>query len=140
MNILYRIRLAGSRCPSLATLLPLPVTGCGGLHPDEYANESPRFDPFVFFPGQTRAKGIVQDWCGRVIRCFEVDVEGRVEDNELVLDEGFRYADGKISNREWRIKRKGEGRLKGSAGDILGTALGYIPATPCSGVVAWIGM
>ena len=124
MNVLNRIRRANRKVPSLAALLSLLVAGCSGLHLDDYADGTPRFDPFVFFPGQTRAWGIVQDWRGRVVRRFEVDIEGRVENDELVLDEDFRYADGEISNREWRIKRNGERRLKGTAGDILGTAAG----------------
>lgn len=124
MTVLDRTRLARRRGPWLATLLPLLVTSCGGLHLDEYANASPHFDPFVFFPGKTRAWGIVQDWRGRLVRRFEVDIEGRVENDELLLGEDFRYADGEISNREWRIKRNGERRLKGTARDILGTAAG----------------
>ena len=126
MNVINRIRVASRRVPSLAALLPLLVTGCGGMQLDEYADASPRFDPFVFFSGHTRAWGIVQDWRGLVVRRFEVDIQGRVENDELILDEDFRYADGGTSNREWRIKRNGPGRLKGSAGDILGTAAGGI--------------
>lgn len=100
------------------------VAGCGGLHLNDYANASPRFDPFRYFDGSTRAWGIVQDWRGRVIRRFDVAIEGRVENETLILDESFAYADGERSKRIWRIRRQGDGTLTGRADDIIGDATG----------------
>ncbi len=125
MNLLSRIKLAGRRVPSVALLLPpLLITGCGGLHLEQYADATPQLDPFAFFPGQTRAWGIVQDWRGRVVRRFDVDIVGSTVDDELVLDETFRYADGENATRQWRIKRGADGTLDGHADDIVGPAEG----------------
>lgn len=125
MNLVERFRFASRRGPSLALLLPsLLVTGCGGLHLDEYAGATPAFDPFVFFQGHTRAWGIVQDWRGRVVRRFEVDIDGAVSDGTLTLDESFRYADGELATRQWRLERDADGRIVGRAGDIIDVAEG----------------
>ncbi len=125
MNLVRRFRFASRRGPSLALLLPsLLATGCGGLHLEQYAEATPHFDPFTFFPGQTRAWGIVQDWRGRVVRRFEVDINGRVEHGTLTLDEALRYADGERSTRRWQITRNADGALSGTADDIVDAAEG----------------
>ena len=85
---------------------------------------TPAFDPFTFFPGETRAWGIVQDWRGRIVRRFAVEMDGRIDGQDLVLDEQFRYADGERSTREWRISRTGEGAFTGRASDIVDSATG----------------
>jgi hypothetical protein len=41
-----------------------------------------------------------------------------------VLDEDFVYSDGEKQKRVWRMKYLGEGRYSGTAGDVIGTALG----------------
>ncbi|MGR8918236.1 MAG: DUF3833 family protein [Gammaproteobacteria bacterium] len=125
MNLVSRLRFASRRGPSLAVLLPpLLVTGRGGLHLDEYADRTPAFDPFDFFPGRTRAWGIVQDWRGRVARSFKVDILGSVAEDVLTLNEAFDYADGEKAQRTWHITRTSDGQLTGRADDIVGDARG----------------
>ncbi len=124
MNVMQSLRLAGRRYRPLVLLPPLLAVGCGGLRLEDSAGDSPRFDPFSYFAGQTRAWGIVQDWRGRVVRRFDVDIEGSLENGELRLDEEFRYADGERSTRQWRIQADENGRLSGTADDIVGTAAG----------------
>lgn len=117
-------RAAPPRLPLLLAL-PLLVTGCGSLDVSDYADASPAFDPFVFFDGPVRAWGIVQDWRGRVVRRFDVDIDGSVDGGTLTLDERFRYADGETDTRVWKIEATdGRGRYRGAAGDILGEARG----------------
>lgn len=108
----------------LLLALPLLAGGCSGLQVSDYAADGPAFDPFLFFDGQVRAWGIVQDWRGRVVRRFDVDIDGSVADGTLTLDERFRYSDGETDTRIWRIKRNGERGFTGAAGDILGEAAG----------------
>ena len=48
----------------------------------------------------------------------------RIEDDVLVLDESFVYADGEHATRVWRIKPLGNGEYEGTAGDVVGTARG----------------
>lgn len=115
------------RRPRLPLLLALPLllTGCSSLSVNDYAADTPPFDPFVFFDGRVHAWGIVQDWRGRVVRRFDVDIDGTVDDDVLTLDERFRYADGETDTRVWRIRAAGAaGSYRGTAGDILGEADG----------------
>ena len=120
------LRSAGRRYRPLVFLSPLLAVGCGGLQLEDHAGDAPRFDPFSYFVGQTRAWGIVQDWRGRVVRRFDVDIEGSVENGELRLDEAFRYADGERSTRQWLIRADDSGHLSGTADDIVGTATGGV--------------
>lgn len=126
MNLMQSLRSAGRRYRPLALLSPLLAVGCGGLQLEDNAGAAPRFDPFSYFTGQTRAWGIVQDWRGRVVRRFDVDIKGSVEKGELRLDEAFRYADGERSTRQWLIRADANGRLSGTANDIVGTAAGAL--------------
>jgi hypothetical protein len=113
------------RWPGLLVLLTaVGLEGCGGVRVEDYADAEPAFDPRRFFDGEVQAWGIVQDWRGRVIRRFEVDIDGRREGDAVVLDEAFRYADGERSSRTWRIEPDSEGGFSGRAGDIVGTARG----------------
>jgi len=82
------------------------------------------FDPFAYFPGLTRAWGIVQGRRGDVLRRFEATLNGRSDGSTLVIDEQFHYADGERQDRTWRITRDEQGRLCGTAGDIIGVATG----------------
>jgi hypothetical protein len=120
------LRSVGRRYRPLALLSPLLAVGCGGIQLEDNAWAEPRFDPFNYFTGHTRAWGIVQDWRGRVVRRFDVDIKGSVENGELRLDETFRYADGERSNRQWLIRAAAGGRLSGTASDIVGTAAGAL--------------
>lgn len=104
--------------------LTLLIGGCGGLRLEDYAEATPRFDPRVFFDGQVHAWGIVQDWRGRVVRRFDVDIAGRREGEGVVLVEDFVYSDGERDERTWRIEPDGAGRFTGRADDIIGTAQG----------------
>ena len=82
------------------------------------------FDPFGYFPGLTRAWGIVQGRRGDVLRRFEATINGYSDGRTLVLDEQFRYADGELQSRTWRILRDEHGNLRGTANDIIGVAAG----------------
>jgi hypothetical protein len=123
MSLLNRYTLIPGRLLAMVMSL-LAVNGCSRVQLEDSAQSSPVFDPLVFFSGHTRAWGIVQDWRGRVVRQFQVDMQGRVVGDELVLDERFVYADGERDTRQWRIERAGHGRFSGRAGDIVGAASG----------------
>ncbi|MGR9091014.1 MAG: DUF3833 family protein [Gammaproteobacteria bacterium] len=118
MNLLNRLR---HNAP-LRRLLLLPVAT--RQEPDSAGTVTNTFDPFAYFPGRTRAWGIVQGRRGEVLRRFEVTINGRTEDGTLILDEQFRYADGERHARTWRIMRDERGRLSGTADDIVGVAKG----------------
>ena len=105
---------------ALAGLLML--AGCGGMTIESFEGSEPAFVPEAYFPGQTRVWGVFYDRSGTVRRQFVADVEGRLEGDVLILDESFQFKDGATDTRVWRIRKIGEGRYEGTAGDVIGTA------------------
>ncbi|MCU0972016.1 MAG: DUF3833 domain-containing protein, partial [Gammaproteobacteria bacterium] len=85
------------------------------MRPEDYAGTEPRLVLEDYFLGKTRAWGIFQDRSGKLRRQFTVDIDGRLQDGELVLTEDFVYADGERSQRVWRIRRLDEHRYEGRA-------------------------
>ncbi len=91
---------------------------------DDFASQTPELRIEDYFDGHTRAWGLFEDRFGKVRRQFTVDLNGRRDGDELVLDESFVYSDGETDNRVWRIKALGDGRYEGRAGDVDGIATG----------------
>ncbi|MCS5960655.1 DUF3833 domain-containing protein [Klebsiella pneumoniae subsp. pneumoniae] len=55
---------------------------------------------------------------------FHVEIDGDVVGDTLTLHERFVYDDGEKQQRVWRIRRTGDNRYQGTAGDIEGVASG----------------
>lgn len=113
-------------------LLALAVTvtalaglgGCASQDIGSYAAERPALDLARYFNGKVTAHGIFQDRSGQVVRRFTVDMDGRWEGNQGVLDERFSYSDGTKDRRIWRLTKHADGRYTGTADDVVGTATG----------------
>ncbi len=91
----------------------------------EYYKETvPKADIKEYFNGKIKAWGIVQDWRGRVVRRFDVDMNGSWKGDTGRLEETFSYYDGEEQKRIWTIKKLPEGRYEGTAGDIINKAMG----------------
>ncbi len=67
---------------------------------------------------------MVQDRSGKQLRRFHVAIDGDVVGDTLTLHERFVYDDGEKQQRVWRIRRTGDNRYQGTAGDIEGVASG----------------
>lgn len=83
--------------------------------------------PFLFeeyFLGPVRGHGILQDRFGGLRQELTVDMVGRRDGDLFVLDEYFRFRDGKTSARTWTVRLLGEGRYEATAPDIIGVARG----------------
>lgn len=102
----------------------IALGGCSGMRIAEFEETDPRLDLFEYFDGQTRAWGIFQGRDGSLKRRFTVDIRGEVEGDVLTLTEDFVYADGEEQRRIWRIQRTDQGRYVGTAGDVVGQAVG----------------
>lgn len=121
----------------------LLVAGCSSLGPEAYRDEQPRLDLFRYFEGELDAWGQFQDRSGKVVKRFTVSIRGVVEGQTLTLEEDFSYSDGTKERRVWTIVRLGEGRYRGTAGDVVGEAEGrtagnalhwrYVLALPVDG-------
>lgn len=94
------------------------------MTPENFKDKEPRFILEDYFKGDTRAWGIFQDRFGKLRREFYVDIEGKWDGKELVLNEDFKYSDGETDNRVWRITKLDEHTYEGRADDIIGTATG----------------
>ena len=108
---------------ALAALLLL--NGCSAPKVQDYAQTQPKLDLFTYFAGQTQAYGQFQDRSGVVKRRFKVAITGTVNDDVLTLDERFAYDDGEKEQRVWVIKRLGDNLYSGTAGDVIGEAVGH---------------
>jgi Protein of unknown function (DUF3833) len=100
------------------------LAGCASPQPSDYAGEKPTLDLRQYFNGPVKAQGLVTDRSGRVTRRFTVDLVGRWNGDEGVLEEDFHYSDGATQRRVWRLKHEGGGRYTALADDVEGVGLG----------------
>ena len=109
----------------LVAAASVALSGCASAPvPSDYANETPALDLKTYFNGNITAHGLFTDRGGKVARRFTVDMNCTWVGDDGVLDENFTYADGTRERRVWRIKRGANGNYTGTAGDVLGTAIG----------------
>ncbi|WP_306440003.1 MULTISPECIES: DUF3833 domain-containing protein [Photobacterium] len=92
---------------------------------DDYQNAEPKFELFHFFEGKTQAWGMVQDYKGQQIRRFNVELNGVITGNQLVLTEDFVFDDNQTQQRIWIITKQADGHYLGTADDVIGEAVGY---------------
>lgn len=110
---------------SLAVLCTvLGLSGCAGVSPEVYRDQTPTLDLATYFNGPLTAWGYFADRSGEVKRRFTVKMTGEWRGNEGVLTENFIWSDGEKSQRVWRISKLDTHRYVGRANDVKGDALG----------------
>lgn len=123
-NITYCIKLF------FTLFIILIFTGCSQTDMKEFQNHTPKLDLFSFFEGDTIAYGIFEDRFGNLKRQFRVNINGKVDNQILTLDEDFLYDDGEQAKRIWKIEKKIDDNQKivyeGQADDVEGKASGLI--------------
>jgi hypothetical protein len=102
------------------------LVSCTSLEPAVYQSETPRLSLENYFNGPLEAHGMLSDRSGKVTRRFVVNLVGRWQGEEGVLEEDFVWSDGEKQRRVWRLKRVGEGRYEGRADDVEGVAVGEV--------------
>lgn len=107
-------------------LLGLGLSACAGTKLDQFAAGTPKLDLEQYFVGQTKAYGLFEDRFGKIRRQFVVTIDGRMEGQDLILDEAFVYDDGERQRRIWRLTPKGGGIYEGRADDVIGVAQGRL--------------
>jgi len=101
------------------------LAGCASSPaPSDYAAERPALELDRYFNGRITAHGIFTDRGGKVARRFTVVMDCNWSGDTGTLDEAFAYSDGKRERRVWTVKKLGNGRYTGTAGDVVGTAQG----------------
>jgi len=113
-------------CLAAAGASTLALVGCATPTPLDYAAERPLLDLRQYFDGKLVAHGVFTDRSDRVTRRFVVDIDARWDGDSGVLDEHFRFSDGELQRRVWRLRRLGGGRYSGTADDVVGEASGEV--------------
>ena len=109
----------------LVFISALSAAGCSKPDLSQYQDNEPQFSLFAYFQGKTTGWGMVQDRQGNLLRRFVVDIQGTVHaDEALTLEEHFRWSDGELSSRTWRITKTGEHTFTGTADDVHDSAAG----------------
>lgn len=104
--------------------MPLMLS-CSKPDLTRYQDETPVFELFDFFEGDTTGWGMVQDRSGNLIRRFVVRIDGkRSSEDNLILEEYFDWSDGEKSTRVWTIEKSGDNTFTGTAADVVGKAVG----------------
>jgi hypothetical protein len=102
----------------------LGLSGCAGVSPEVYREQTPTLDIATYFNGPLTAWGYFADRSGEVKRRFTVNMTGEWQGNEGVLTEDFDWSDGTKSQRIWRITKLDANRYVGRADDVKGEADG----------------
>ncbi|MGO4891369.1 DUF3833 domain-containing protein [Flavobacterium sp. W21_SRS_FM6] len=107
----------------LASASLLVLTSCSSSLED-YNNTGPAFELSRYFDGNVTAWGIVEDYSKKLSRRFCVDIVGTWEGNKGQLHETFYYNDGEQQIRVWELSQAEDGKVTGTAGDVVGQASG----------------
>ncbi|WP_423840360.1 DUF3833 domain-containing protein [Vibrio mytili] len=108
---------------SVVVCITFVLGGCSSDIQD-YQTATPKFDLFGYFDGNVKAWGMIQDYTGKQMRRFEVDISGTIDGNKLTLVEDFVFDDGELDQRTWIITKREDGSYRGEADDIIGLATG----------------
>lgn len=133
-------RVAGRR-PALLAPLALALVACVSA-PESIAPaaaapaEAPRFDPFVFFVGESRGEGVLNKALSDPVP-VRVESRGRIvversreaawaapERRVLVLDQTIREGEKPPRTRQWRLTEIAPGRYEGTLTDAIGPVRG----------------
>lgn len=102
----------------------LGLSGCAGVSPEAYRDQTPRLDIATYFNGPLTAWGYFADRSGEVKRRFTVKMTGEWNGNQGVLTEDFSWSDGTKTQRIWRISKTDDHHYIGRADDVKGEATG----------------
>ncbi len=91
---------------------------------EDFKDKKPELILEKYFSGKVKAWGLFHDRFGNLKRSFQVDINGKINNDELILDERFLYDDGEKDRRVWTIKILDDGNYSGTADDVIGKATG----------------
>ena len=111
------------RLTSVLSLI-LILIGCTEMKPSDFSGSTPQLVIEEYFAGETVASGMFEDRFGQVRRQFNVEINGKWDGEQLILDEKFLYDDGERERRVWRIRKTGRSTYEGRADDVIGVATG----------------
>ena len=109
-------------------ILAFLITSCSNnsaMKPEDFKNKEPRLIIEEYLSGKVKAWGVLQNRSGKVTRQFSADLDGTWDGKQLILKEKFNWDDGEVQDREWTITKIDEHNYDGTAGDVVGKAIGY---------------
>jgi len=112
----------------LLIILIFLTTSCSNnsaMKPEDFKDKKPRLIIEEYLSGDVKAWGVLQNRSGKVTRQFSADLNGSWDGKQLILKEKFNWDDGEVQNREWKINKIDEHNYEGTAGDVVGKAIGY---------------
>ncbi|WP_423185454.1 DUF3833 domain-containing protein [Alishewanella sp. d11] len=92
----------------------------------QYQAETPVLSLKEFFAGSGKAYGVLQDWRGKQTLRFTADLCGEWTGDRGDLYEVFYFSDGRVEQRHWRLQQFADGRVSGTADDVVGSAQGQL--------------
>ena len=128
-----------------AIAFSLGLSACASTGVEQYRDEQPPLDLQQYLNGRLDAWGIFQGRSGEVKKRFHVVIDAHWEAGTGTLDEHFSWSDGTTTRRVWTLVRQPDGTYRGTADDVVGTAIGtvagnalrwqYVLALPVDGKV-----
>jgi len=119
------IKIVNSILLIISLFLTTSCSKNSGMKPEDFKNKEPRLVIEEYLSGNVKAWGVLQNRSGKVTRQFSADLNGSWDGKQLILKEKFNWDDGEIQNREWTITKIDENNYEGTAGDVVGKAIGY---------------
>ncbi len=111
---------------ALYIFLSIGITACGQAPIQSYTNSKPTLNLREFFNGNLVVYGILQDRKGKVTRKFSANIAAHWEGNTGYLNEVFLFDDGTEDTRNWVLQADAQGKVTGTAGDVIGIAKGQL--------------
>lgn len=102
------------------------MVSCTSVSVKEYKDEKPTLSLEKYLNGDLMAYGIFSDRSGKVVKRFHVKMKATWVNGVGTLDEDFDYSDGTKGKRVWTLRRVGENKYVGTAGDVIGEARGEV--------------
>lgn len=120
----FFVFLAGAALVLILIALRRRFAGFSGQTADDYADDYPQFDMRKHLNGKMICEGVIFGPLGRVTSSFNADFDIVWDGNKCSMKEHFRYHDGSVQDREWRIELDGGGGFEALADDVPGKGRG----------------
>lgn len=108
------------------TWVILNSLSCSSVSVKNYETEKPSLVMEDYFNGTFTAHGIFLNRSGEIKKRFVCKIKASWLNGVGTLEENFTYSDGTTSQRIWKLKKASEGVYEGTAGDVIGTAIGKV--------------
>lgn len=123
MEPLYYI-LIGVLISALVVFLRRNFAAFHAQKPEDYEEAFPSFELKQHLNGDMICEGVIYGPMGRVTSTFAADFQISWDGDKGVMNEVFRYNDGSVQNRQWRITAEQNGRFDLQADDVPGGGKG----------------